>query len=421
MEGAPKQPKPFQKPDEFEFHQERFKRADESRDVVSKFIVKAEKYVTNDTREFTDAAYSEAERDNIDHEKRSMVNSPEFRESYENLQLVVNSLKDKRDNPDTSKTQAILFGMGAGMRIPYGIGQALALNQMGITAKTFKALYGTSASSALVAYFSAGKEMMLKGAAMVCETLATTDFINKTKVPEIVNLRFFKKEMEEGEAKLDQADVQNSEPDVKFVVTRPGVQGQDPQAEFLDAKKLPNVADGVRASMSIDHVTGEIPEINGISFRDGGFDPAPFEKIIDDYQKEHGEAPTDMLVLVNTPFETREEFKLSFLERAGVSIAKKFGSLTQVEKILIIRELLRQSLEYTEDLKKRRGVHIGIVWPPNMGLGTLTINPDDMKAAALESARGMFDAFGEEQPKKIDWYDKEQKGTVQEEEQKQAA
>jgi hypothetical protein len=402
-------PEGMQKPSKRKFeaeqalHQERWEaKAEKAADkgVLRRIIERGAPDKTAD-----DFMREEAGRDNDHFDK---LKHPEYAEYLKQLKVVLDNLKEKRDNPDAD-VRAVLFGMGAGMRIPYGIGEVIGLDEMHIDAETFSALYGSSASSALMLYYAAGSKALRKGGAMVCENLATPDFISMAKAHarEIVNLRVFKTEMEEGDKRLDEADmetIRNSSPDINIVVTHPAERGKEIKTEFLDAKTIPNMADGVRASMSIDYVTGEIPTINGIEYRDGSFNPMPIEQIIDDYERKHGTPPTDMLVLVNTPFETRDEFQLSRGEKAGVALAKNIGSLTQIEKFLLMREALRKSLEYARDVKERRGVNVGIVWPPDMNLGTLTINSKDMKAAAFESAREMINISGEKQPDEIAWH-----------------
>ena len=89
----------------------------------------------------------EADRDNAHFDK---LKHPEYVESLKQLKIVLDRIKEKRDHPNDLKIRPVLFGMGAGMRIPYGIGEVLGLDKMRIPATTFKALYGSSASSALM-------------------------------------------------------------------------------------------------------------------------------------------------------------------------------------------------------------------------------------------------------------------------------
>ncbi len=423
------------------------KKKDDKKNVLSKSITKAARFLTQDTRNFTNAAYKEAQQDNAYfnklHETKEnpetglldITLTPEYKKSHEYLQVVFHNLKDKRDNPDTSHTRAALYGMGAGMKIPNGIGEVVTLLETGFTAEVFDSLYGASASALLMACMAMGLKSTLKGAALVCENLATPKFIGVKNMlgGKYINLPFLKKEAEEGDKKFTEEEMsalRAAKVDVNIVVTLPAERGKELETRFLDAKTIPNLMDGVSASMSIDGLTGPIPTIDGISYRDGAFDPLPIEKVIADFTLKHGVPPTDILVLANRPFETQQELALTLSESAKVGSAKavdvtgetlgrvpNLGSLAnlsgpalQAQKYFLGQEALRQSIAYTEKVKKERGINVGIVWSAkNTGLSTTGNNADDMKAGYFESRRKMYDDLGEPQPQDAPWYEPELK------------
>lgn len=82
-------------------------------------------------------------------------------------------------------------------------------------------------------------------------------------------------------------------------------------------------------------------------------------------------------------------------------------SLGHLEKFLLIKEQLRQSLE---KIREEEGVNVGILFPPDGGLAALGTDGDSIKAAVMESARGVIDEFGGIQPQDLELYEGTSKG-----------
>lgn len=357
----------------------------------------------------------EADRDNSDFEKRRHA---EFQEWQKDLQLVVHNFKERVKNPDDTENSTMIIMMGGGMKGPYTAGQALALQMMGITSKTVDMVVGTSTGAVVATAFAAGLEATQKSTTMMLEDLASKNFIDTTRLKEVIKLRLIKQLWtdDRGEYAIDADAIRKNRMDLLYTVTEPVKGSEEPVVKHLDAKTIePGMVDGVISSMSIPYVTGEIPEIDGVRNYDGGFGQMNIEDEIGEFKKRHGgKPPKNILILPTMPFETFDEMTPSpseikfakFAKRHAGSLARigsldHAASLNQVEKGLLLKYEQRKAFER---IREQTGVHIGVLWPPNSDLTTTSINGDDMKEAVLASARDALRQFGEEQPDEIPLY-----------------
>ena len=169
---------------------------------------------------------------------------------------------------------------------------------------------------------------------------------------------------------------------------------KDGRGELIDAKTAqPGMMNAIAASMAVPIAYKKAIEVNGKEYVDGTFSPVPLEEIVKKFN------PTDILVLPQVPFNRTDAFELNFGEKIVAEFAHRFDSLNTVEKFLRIKEEIRKSMEY---IQKQKGVHIGVLWPPDSALNPLTTDPDQVEAAVMESARGGIRTFGAEQPGKLD-------------------
>lgn len=360
--------------------------------------------------------YEEAERDLADFEKRQ---HDEFEAWQVNLKKVISAFKEKAENPE-QPTKNIIVMLGGGMKAAYTGGQALALNELGITADTVDAVVGTSSGAVVAAAYVAGQEQVKKSLAMFTGPLSSQEFINpsikRAWQKNVINLDVSEKLMTEGEYAFDQEKIRNAKPKLFLTVTEPLVNGEDDaKVRFLDAKdreETPSIPHHIRSSMTIPGLTGEVPLIDGQEYYDGAFNPLPIEEIIEKFNEDGKEL--NVLILPQTPFELMENIKPSAAEYNLASLMNatkraKMGSkasLTQTEKLLLSREDLRESLER---IQTEKHVNIGIMWPPDDGLETINTDADAATAAIIASARDTIEQFGGEQPEEIDLSPQEEK------------
>jgi predicted acylesterase/phospholipase RssA len=341
-----------------------------------------------------------------DYKKRK---HPEYEGWKADLAPVIESIRDRIHNPESKKRILVLI-LGGGMKSPYSVGQMIGLSQMGFTSDKAHTVVGISCGAPIAAYYAAGDDQMREGAKMLLDTGSHPKFIDKTRIGRTVGLTEMLDEeigdMATGPHKLDIDAMKKSKPRLYFGVTRRATRYSDPREEFLDAKTVEGgPLRGIHASMSIPYVTGEILEVNGVKYVDGAFDPLPVKALLEDKKifPDKESLPTDILILPSQPFNTMDAFKLNKKEWALAKLSKAIGGAgsllsLQLEKFLLIQEQLRRSLE---ELKAEKSINIGIVWPPDAGLGTLSNDRDDMKATMLASARDTIKQFGEEQPAEI--------------------
>ncbi len=355
----------------------------------------------------------EANRDNADFDKRQHV---EFEKWQESLRVVIENLKSRIENPNDPDNTVMLIMMGGGMKGPYTAGQGLALQMVGLTPEKVDMVVGTSTGAVVATAFVAGIEAMKKSTTMMLEELSSKDFINPARFWEVIKIRMIKKLWtEEGEYALNIDGIKKAKPDLIYTATEPVKGDEEPIVRLLDAKTIePGMVDGVMASMSIPYITGEIPEIDGETYYDGGFGRMDIEAYIDEFTKRHGKPPKNILILPTMPFDVLENIKPSVAEmklaefaqkRAGSLVQAgsldKAASLRQIEKGLLLKAEQRKALEL---IQQRKGIHIGIMWPPNSDLTTMSIDGGEMKEAVLSSARDTIKQFGEKQPDEIPLY-----------------
>lgn len=214
-----------------------------------------------------------------------------------------------------------------------------------------------------------------------------------------MNVDFIAGRMRGGPKALDQKAIIDSPQELYTVVTDP----KTFESKFINVKTAtPDMISPFHASMAAPIAYRKAIEVNDGRYIDGAFDPMPVEKVIEEFQ------PTDILILPNTPFDHMDAFEVTpgeYLVSELIEGASKIipaASLGTVDKFLRIKEQIRKSLEF---IQKQRGVNIGILWPQNSGLTNVTTDPDRIKAAVLESARGVIKAFGGKQPYKIELFE----------------
>lgn len=394
---------------EFNFYQDRFqgmadrhnKRAD-AKGISGTLDRVADKYASKNTDKPSRpkkiankyVMQEQAERENLDFDRRL---EEERREWDERLKLVIEALRAKRDDPEGEgkKRRVLIYGLGGGMRGPYGAGQVAALNEMGFTAEILDendALVGSSAGFDDLIYYADGLEQTYKGASIYYEECTTKEFLDMTNAKQVMNIHVVGQAMRKGEKKLDTEHLHNLKVQIHAVVNQ--VDGAD--AELVDVKTAtPDMISAAEASMNVRLLKAPGIEVNGKHMEDGSFGSFPIQKLIDKFQ------PTDILVLPNIPFRKITELAVAnpLLDRV-----KNEGTIGLIKKFLKIESELRKMLE---EFKEHQGVNIGIMWPPDRGLDTIDADADLIKTAVVDTVRDTIKQFGEIQPEKIRLYESE--------------
>ncbi len=377
---------------EFDFHQERFRREAEKQQntIASKFFGKKE--VTDEDVEKVIRA--EAERDNADFERRK---SEEYEKWKVNLQKVVDNIKEKRDSPENAREiRPLLLILGGGMKGAYAAGQSIGLHEIGL-GEAFETVVGISAGSGTASYFVAGPEQALINASMYSEECMSKDFLDLLRFRQILDATVIAKATRTGDKALDEDVIRRSPTELYAGAT----DSETGALELINIKTAgPDMTAALEASAAIPFFRDPV-EVNGNTYIDGAFNQVPLEEIIKKFK------PTDVLVLPNMSFDYMNTFSYSDREKLMMWGAARMGSLGSigslgsvgtVEEFFKIKEHIRNFLE---NIQREQQVNIGVMWPPDEGMGNLTQNADTVKAAILGAARATIKEFGEEQPDEI--------------------
>ena len=332
-------------------------------------------------------AQIEAERDDVSFEKRK---DAEYEMWEKKLQVVIDRLKIKRDNPDSPEAKQIrplLLIMGGGMKGTYAAGQALVgLPAVGMDEDIFDNVVGISSGACIGSYFVGNGDHKAQGAKVFYDQCHAGDFLKFTRLHQIMNVDVIIDIMEsDSRDSLDQEHLMNSS--TNFFVG--AVNQENGESEIINAKTAkPGLTTAIAASMAVPLVYRKAIEVNGANYVDGAFDPLPLSKMIEECN------PTDILILPNVPFDKLDAFKLSKGQWLFAEFAKKMGSigsLGTMRKFLMIIEELRGDLE---DASREEEVNIGVVWPPDSGISPISQNPDDARETVAQSALDLIKRFG---------------------------
>jgi len=256
-------------------------------------------------------------RDNADFEKRR---TQEFKEWHRMLEIVVENLKKKRDDPEKEgkKIRPLLLILGGGMQGPYGAGQVIALGRMGFRDK-FDTVVGISAGAADAAYFLSANEesdkQTLLGTSLYYKELATKKFLNFLRLKQIMNVGYAVGLMKEGEKALDTDAIIKGHSE--FYVQATNSTTKEP--ELINGKTAKQgVVQAIEASMALPWVYGKEIEVDDGKYVDGAFEPVPIQKVIERFN------PTDVLILPNMSYDNTDTRILSKAKNALIIGFAKF-------------------------------------------------------------------------------------------------
>ncbi len=338
-----------------------------------------------------DSIRKDKSRDLDDFTKRLSL---EFQKWDENLKPVLSSLLKKRNNMEDKSIRALLYILPGGMKGPYCAGTILGLNEMGMN-KTFDVVVGTSTGAGAVSYFAAGVEQSLIGASIYYENCISKDFLDFRRINKVMDVGVVISALREGDKALDQGAVKKARAEVYYGVT----DKENGTSEMINAKTaVPSMFDAIEASMTLPLLYKNLKEVNGKQYIDGIFAPISIKDLIKKFD------PTDILVLPNVPFDHLESFELNMTEEFIINLLKfvpHFGSLNVVEKFIRAKEEFRKLLE---EIQEQNNVRIGVMWPPDSGLESITIDPKQIEMSIIKSFRKTIEEFGGEQPEEINLY-----------------
>jgi hypothetical protein len=129
-----------------------------------------------------------------------------------------------------------------------------------------------------------------------------------------------------------------------------------------------------------------------IQYIDGAFSSIPIDELIEKFH------PTDILVLPNVPFQRVEDFVPA---SDWVEKLPRAGSIGTIRKFLQVSSELRKMLDF---FQKEKGVNIGMLWPPDRGLGTLKNDPDIVQLGVYDTIRDTVRQCGGDADKPIEMY-----------------
>jgi hypothetical protein len=378
--GSAVVPNPEADTEAFAFHRERFKNVANERNKKLRSILRTEEWSENDV------AREEALRDDANFEKRR---STEFKEWNKGLQVVVNHLRAKRDDPDGEgkEYKTLILMLPGGKRVTYCAGQLTALHLMGYI-DSVDGLAAMSGSSFPAAYFAAGKENGRKGTSIPAGEASEKEFFDPYRLSQMLKIKHVGESARNGEKALDQDKVRAFPAKVVVAVTREG--GED--VEWIDIKQATH--NGQLDMVSALEATGNIPfflgdgiEVNGVKRYDGGLGKVNLKKVLAEFP-----GTTDVLLLPNRPFVGLGDLGPTFFEKALTNILPKGGKLGMMRRFLQMSKEMRSVIEETEQITD---VNIGLCFPPDCGLTSTTMGPVQIEAALYETARDTFLAFGE--------------------------
>ena len=397
MPDSPKK-RPFEK--ELEFHDQRWAKKETDRGFLSR-----------KTKE--DFMREEALLDDEDFEKKFKRESKEEYDAWEtHAKPVREAFLEQSRNPEGVDFVTVAAFLPGGMRAAGIAGAALALNEMGIKVNY---AVGSSSGDTVATRLVGGREQLLRGIAMLTGPLADKKFIDVLRPGNTIDINYIKELEDHGEYALDQEAIKNSHSKLWTIVTEPMNGNEEPRVKILDKKTIkPGISTGSVATMSIPAVTGDIPEIDGVKYYDGGFAVFPVREIIEKVKAENPGKKVKMLIFTQASFEALEDIKPAPLEITAGKIMRGvagplqgMGSLgtaatvRQLAKGLVLKENLRKTLQAIEE---ETGADIGVEWAPVSSLSMTSIDGNEMKMASDQSFREIIKRFGMQQPDEIPTY-----------------
>lgn len=188
---------------------------------------------------------------------------------FEGEHSVIQAIREKRRLMETGQSHEhirILCIQGGGlMRGAYGVGAAIALEEMGYT-KSFTSLVGISSGAPTVAHFAAGS--IKKAASLLVEDCCDPKFVNPWRFWNQVNSKLFIDIVRNHEhKKIDVEKVLNNPTEVYFGVAEYATA----LPHLIRPKNVDQFFKSMHASINMQNVSPYKVIIDGVHYADGGF------------------------------------------------------------------------------------------------------------------------------------------------------
>jgi len=297
---------------------------------------------------------------------------------FEGDQVVFEAIREKKALMKAGKAHnhikpLIIFGGGL-MKGAYGIGAALALDELGYV-DVFSNAVGISSGAPTVAYLLEGS--IRKGMRILPEDCCNPKFASAWRIWNQVDTEYLMDIIKNHEdKKIDPYAVLSRNTKIYF-----GVSEYKTGKPALIQPKTPEVFfDAMHASLTMQNVSRHKTYINGVHYADGGFTkPHVISKVIDEIHATH------ILFVTNND--------------------RDFGSISNVEKIMnrtIFRLRLngafvtainarREERDKAIDKMHKVPIPAGIVWGDG-SISSLEKNPEKI-SAAVEMSRVWWHGF----------------------------
>ncbi len=385
-----------------------------------------------------DMAQENAEAEKIDFEARQ---TEEFEKWQEGLGRVWDELRFVKEDPEGAEeagVRPLLLVMGGGMRGPYCAGQVAGLHDVGF-GEVFKNVVGFSVGSGPAAYFVAGAKQARKATSLFRDECTSDEFLSFGRL-KVIDTGVIASTMRKGDKSLDQEAIRESTTGLYAGVTN----AETGEVEFVDLASA--TRDGEPDMVAVCEASSAIPlfenpfEVNGQMYLDGSLGELPFNLLIKQFN------PTSILVLPNMPFSEIDTFEQASVESIALWAAKLFGSggplgagpLTLPEEksrlaraadslqqtlgikgnsgktIRSIKQMVtngveseittkQQTRESIEEIAHITDVKIGVLWPPQAGLGNLTNHKGTIESAIMMAHLDVYKQLGQKPPEEL-WF-----------------
>jgi predicted patatin/cPLA2 family phospholipase len=274
----------------------------------------------------------------------------------------------------------LLLVLGGVMRGAYGAGGVIGLHRAGL-GHAFDTVVGASTGAPTGSYFVAGEEQTKTRISIYYEECADRGrgyypFISFRRFWNIFDVEWLSSVFREGKKAIDVVAIRKSRTKLFYHV----MNYHRGNFDFIDAKTAqPDLFAALRASMSVPGISGQPIVVNHNAFLDALCDPFPLHGVIERFH------PTDILVLPNITFARSHRLSVSDVALACASL--RYMKTGFVRLAIGRARLFRESMEFA----KRSEVNIGILWPPECGVRSLTNNPVVLKHAVEASERVTLD------------------------------
>ena len=205
---------------------------------------------------------------------------------FEGDTAVIQAIREKRRLMETSQPhdhiRPLLIQGGGLMRGAYGVGTALALEEMGYT-NSFSALVGISSGAPIVSHFAAGSTK--KGLSVLQDVCCHPDFLRLARFWNQVDTKRFMDAMRYDErTNIDVTEALANPAALYFGVT----EYKTARPQLLKPRNEEHFFQSMHASINMQNISPYRIIIDGVHYNDGGFSkPHMITKAIEEIDATH--------------------------------------------------------------------------------------------------------------------------------------